>query len=228
MATSPLAQSLECGPGSLLKKGSTVPLDLKTKGLHAAVRRETMDDSWEARASSCGPPYKTGAPIPISLCSRVGSAWKHEPGENVYLKKMSKMTLETCLQTCTKWERPFYMFHWRNRKHALCLQISMILTMIFCPLKSVFDLFEDQMCVSWVQGEYSVHCKGKKTRTISGHMWISLPVGILLEGFAPIPDSRSLHVALSWEDSSTPKRLWLVGLSVQLHMRITRGDFLKH
>lgn len=45
MATCPLAQSLECGPGSLLKKGSTVPLDLKTKGLHAAVRRETMDDS---------------------------------------------------------------------------------------------------------------------------------------------------------------------------------------
>lgn len=45
MAACPLAQSLGCGPGSLLKEGSTVPLDLKTKGLHAAVRRGTMDDS---------------------------------------------------------------------------------------------------------------------------------------------------------------------------------------
>ena len=58
MAACPLAQSLGCGPGSLLKEGSTVPLDLKTKDLHAAVRRETTDDSWEARASSCGPPHK--------------------------------------------------------------------------------------------------------------------------------------------------------------------------
>ena len=48
MATCPLAQSLGslgCGPSSLLQEGSTVPLDLKTKGLRAAVRRETMDDS---------------------------------------------------------------------------------------------------------------------------------------------------------------------------------------
>lgn len=196
MATCPLAQSLGslgCGPGSLLKESSTVPLDLKTKGLHAAVKRETRDDSWEARASSCGPPHGTGVLIPISLSSRVRSAWKHEPGENVYLKKMSKMTSETCLQTCTKWERPFYMFNWRNRKHALCLQISMILTMIFRPIQSVFDLSEDQMCASWVQGEYSVHCKGKKTWTICGHTWISLPAGIL---DLHLPDSRSLHVAL--------------------------------
>lgn len=91
------------------------------------------------------------------------------PGENVYLKKMSKMTSETCLQTWTKWERPFYMFNWSNRRHALCLQISMILTMIFCPIKCVFDLSEDQMCVSRVQGGSYVHCKGKKTGTVCGH-----------------------------------------------------------
>lgn len=71
-----------------------------------------------------------------------------DPGENVYLKKMSKTTSETCLQTWKKWERPFCMFNWSNRRHALCLQISMILTMIFCPIKCVFDLSEDQMCIS--------------------------------------------------------------------------------
>ena len=226
MATCPLAQplgSLGCGPGSLLQEGSTVPLDLKTKGLCAAVRRETMDDSWEARASSCGPPHRTGALIPISLSSRVGSAWKHEPGEHVYLKKMSKMTSETCLQTCTKWERPFYMFNWRNRKHALCLQISMILTMTFCPIKCVFDLSEDQMCflsTRWV------FCALQRKENVD-YLWAHMDLPPRRNSPGRICTFQILEVSmlLSWDESRKPKRLWLVGLSVQLHMRITRGDF---
>lgn len=41
-----------------------------------------------------------------------------------------------------------------------------------------------------------MHHKGKKTWIVSGHIWISFPVEVLMEGFAPIRDSGSLHAAL--------------------------------
>lgn len=67
-------------------------------------------DAWAAGASSCLPPCRSGALTLIPLSSKVGSAWKREIGENVHLKGMSKINSETCLQTCTKWERGHFAY----------------------------------------------------------------------------------------------------------------------
>ena len=112
---------------------------------------------------------------------------------------------------------PFCMFHRSNRKH-----IYVCKSQRSSPWFLLSQPEEDQICVSWVQGWSWVHHKGKKTWIVSGHIWISFPVGVLMEGFAPIPDSGSLHAALYCDEGRKSKGQGLVAPPVQLHVRITR------
>lgn len=109
---------------------------------------------------------------------RLGSAWRHGTGENVYFKGKSKVTSEIFLQTCIKGERDHLNVFNSNRKHVLCLQVSIILTITlhltnlkikFMPLKF----------------KVSIGTSQKKTWDFSGHTWFSLFVRILIKGCLP-------------------------------------------